>query len=61
MKRGPAPAAVHCGIGEVAVGVAEREDRPTPDEEVVCDRLAGAVVDERGLGFLNQHGLAVGP
>ena len=42
----------------VAVGVAEREDGPAADEAVDAHRLAGTVVDELDLGFLEQHGLA---
>ena len=43
----------------VAVGVAEGDLRPLADEEVDADRLAGAVVDEEGLGLAHQHRLAV--
>ena len=59
MKRAPAPAAVHCEHLQVAVGVAEGEDRPAADEAVDADRLAGAVVDELDLRQLHQHRLAV--
>ena len=44
---------------QIAVGVAERHDRAAADEPVDADRLAGAVVDELDLGFLEEDRLAV--
>ena len=50
------PAEARAGAGrrplqhlQVAVGVAEGEDRPAADEAVDADRLAGPVVDEVDL------------
>ena len=44
---------------EIAVGVAERRDRPAADVLVDADRLAGLVVDEIDLRQPEQHRLAV--
>ena len=46
---------------QIAVGIAEREDRPPADEAVDADRLARPVVDELDLGELHQLRLAVRP
>src|SRR5215470_18010615 len=46
---------------QVAVGVAEGEDRTPPDETVDADRLARPVIDELDLGLLPEHGLAIRP
>src|SRR4030095_11504913 len=43
----------------VAVGVAEREDRPAPDEAMDADRLSGLVVDMNHLRQLHEDGLPV--
>ena len=38
----------------VAIGVAERQQRPPPDEALDADRLAGAVIDQRYARQLEQ-------
>ena len=42
---------------QVAVGVAEGDDRAAADEPVDADGLAGAVVDELDLGSFSRTGL----
>src|SRR4029077_7343840 len=44
----------------VAVGIPEREDRPTPDKSIDPHWLPRAVVNEVDLTFLDQHRLAIG-
>ena len=44
---------------KVAIGVAEREDRPTPDDAIDPHRLAGAIIDELDRGLLEERGFAV--
>ena len=46
---------------QVAIGVAEGEDRAAADEAVDADWLSGPVVDELDLRFLDEHRLAVRP
>src|ERR1700754_2925122 len=45
---------------QIAVGVAESEDRAAADEAVDAYRLAGPVIDELDFRLLHQHRLAVG-
>jgi len=45
---------------KIAVGIAEREDRPPSDKAVDADRLAGAVIDKLDLFEFEQFRLAAG-
>src|SRR6185312_6364541 len=45
---------------EIAVGIAEGEDRPPADEAIDADGLARSIVDEFDFGDLQQLRLAIG-